>query len=411
MEDFENKTQISINKITILKLEKSCFAKHFLFFATLLGTSMLVGDGILTPCVSNIWLAKLIIFILEVHYITFIHSLSLLHFHPPVLSAVGGIKKATSTITNAINPWYIIDYFRRNKKAAWMTLGGTILCTTSKALFADVGHFIVLSMQINTCCLFYPALVLQYTVQASVLVKHPEYASDALYKYVLDPLYWSMVVMAILAAVIARHEGQVYVPEANYLLMLACVCVIFSFRSFEKMNNAYEHGVPPIFRHYVENIPALHSILVFVFIKSLPISKIQLEERFIFCKLEPKKINMYRCVTRYGYMDVRNESSAKDLADAFDNEESGPGEDVMIHEEKQKEDVGKEIETIEKAWQAGVVHLIGENEVVAAKGVGIAKRIMIDYAYSFLKKNLRQSDKVFDIPHKRMLKVGMTYEL
>ncbi|KAH9774346.1 hypothetical protein KPL71_013618 [Citrus sinensis] len=222
-------------------------------------------------------------------------------------------------------------------------------------------------MQINTCCLFYPALVLQYTVQASVLVKHPEYASDALYKYVLDPLYWSMVVMAILAAVIARH--------------------------------------------YVENIPALHSILVFVFIKSLPISKIQLEERFIFCKLEPKKINMYRCVTRYGYMDVRNESSAKDLADAFDNEESGPGEDVMIHEEKQKEDVGKEIETIEKAWQAGVVHLIGENEVVAAKGVGIAKRIMIDYAYSFLKKNLRQSDRVFDIPHKRMPKVGMTYEL
>ncbi|GAY36916.1 hypothetical protein CUMW_025350 [Citrus unshiu] len=96
-EDFENKAQISINKITILKLENSRFAKHFLFFTTLLGTSTLIGDGILTPCVSNIWLAKLIIFILEVHYITFILSLSLLHFHPPVLSAVGGIKKATST--------------------------------------------------------------------------------------------------------------------------------------------------------------------------------------------------------------------------------------------------------------------------------------------------------------------------
>lgn len=115
----------------------------------------------------------------------------------------------------------------------------------------------------------------------------------------------------------------------------------------------------------------------------------------------------------YGFYQeaIDNRSSAKDLADAFDNEESGPGEDVMIHEEKQKEDMGKEIETIEKAWQAGVVHLIGENEVVAAKGVGIAKRIMIDYAYSFLKKNLRQSDRVFDIPHKRMPKVGMTYEL
>ncbi|KAK9192245.1 hypothetical protein WN943_020861 [Citrus x changshan-huyou] len=46
---------------------------------------------------------------------------------------------------------------------------------------------------------------------------------------------------------------------------------------------------------------------------------------------------------------------------------SDPGEDVMIHEEKQKQDVGKEIE-------------ISENEVVAAKGTGIARRIMIDYA-------------------------------
>ncbi|KAH9709975.1 hypothetical protein KPL70_013357 [Citrus sinensis] len=224
-------------------------------------------------------------------------------------------------------------------------------------------------MQISTCCMFYPALVLQYIGQAFVLVKHPEYASDALYKSVLDPLYWSMVVMAILAAIIAKH------------------------------------GVPLIFRHYIENIPAVHSILVFVFIKSLLISKIQLKE----------KINMYRCVTRHGYMDVHNDyqqrSSVKDLAVAFDNEESDPGEDVMIHEEKQKEDMGKEIETIEKDWQAGVVHLIDENEMVAAKRAGIAKRIIIDYAYSFLKKNLRQSDKVFDIPHKRMLKVGMTYEL
>ncbi|KAK9192247.1 hypothetical protein WN943_020863 [Citrus x changshan-huyou] len=150
-------------------------------------------------------------------------------------------------------------------------------------------------MQISTCCVFYPALVLQYIGQAFVLVKHPEYASDALYKSVLG---------------------------------------------------SYQQG-----------------------------------------------------------------SSVKDLAVAFDNEESDPGEDVMIHEEKQKEDMGKEIETIEKAWQAGVVHLIGENEMVAAKRAGIAKRIIIDYAYSFLKKNLRQSDKVFDIPHKRMLKVGMTYEL
>lgn len=71
----------------------------------------------------------------------------------------------------------------------------------------------------------------------------------------------------------------------------------------------------------------------------------------------------------YGFYQevIDNRSSAEDLVDAFDNEESDPGKDVMIHEEKQKEAMGKEIETIDKAWQAGVVHLIGDNEVVAAK--------------------------------------------
>ncbi|KAF5931470.1 hypothetical protein HYC85_032343 [Camellia sinensis] len=34
------------------KLEKSIFAKSFLLFATMLGTSMVIGDGILTPCIS-----------------------------------------------------------------------------------------------------------------------------------------------------------------------------------------------------------------------------------------------------------------------------------------------------------------------------------------------------------------------
>ncbi|PKI26135.1 hypothetical protein CRG98_049176, partial [Punica granatum] len=69
-----------------------------------------------------------------------------------------------------------------------------------------------------------------------------------------------------------------------------------------------------------------------------------------------------------------------------------------------QEQVDRDLDVVEKAWQAGVVHLIGESEVVAGKGAGLGKRVLIDYAYNFLKKNLRQSDKIFDIPHKRMLK-------
>ena len=59
-------------------------------------------------------------------------------------------------------------------------------------------------------------------------------------------------------------------------------------------------GIPPIFKHYVLNIPALHSVLVFVTIKSLPISKVPIEECFLFRRVEPKGKNVFRCVVRYG---------------------------------------------------------------------------------------------------------------
>lgn len=35
------------------KLENSAMAKQFLFFITILGTSMVIGDGVLTPCISG----------------------------------------------------------------------------------------------------------------------------------------------------------------------------------------------------------------------------------------------------------------------------------------------------------------------------------------------------------------------
>lgn len=34
-------------------LENSHFIKLFLLFATMLGTSMVIGDGVLTPCISG----------------------------------------------------------------------------------------------------------------------------------------------------------------------------------------------------------------------------------------------------------------------------------------------------------------------------------------------------------------------
>ncbi|GMN32514.1 hypothetical protein TIFTF001_041749 [Ficus carica] len=597
----------------------------------MLGTSMVIGDGVLTPCISVlsavggikqakssltqdtvVWISVAILVVLFM--VQRFGTDKVGYTFAPIICVwfafIAGIGvhnfiKFDPTVIKAINPEYIVDYFRRNKKDAWISLGGIVLAITgTEALFADVGHFTVRSVQISMCAVTYPALIMAYTGQASFLRKNNGLVGDTFYKSIPDSLYWPMFVVAVAASIIAsqamisgtfsiiqqslslgcfprvkivhtstKYEGQVYIPEVNYLLMLACVFVTLGFRSTTKIGNAYgiavvfvmtltssflvlimvmiwktnillvisyvviigsvellylssvlykfdqggylplafagllmavmfvwndvyrrkyyyelDHkissekvkeiindtnfcrlpglamfyselvqGIPPIFKHYAANVPALHSVLVFVSIKSLPISKVPLEERFLFRRVEPKELNVFRCVARYGYTDVRNEhepfekmlveklkefikndfwlfhlhgtqgvtngdqavgadqndvgESKEGLVNAEENQNVENGDWKRTEEEERHETLDREIEAVDRAWRAGVVHLIGENDVVASRGSGIAKSILIDYAYTILKKNLRQTDKLFDIPHKRMLKVGMTYEL
>ncbi|KAI7984239.1 Potassium transporter 5 [Camellia lanceoleosa] len=601
------------------KLEKSIFAKSFLLFATMLGTSMVIGDGILTPCISVLTAVggikeatpsmteacfECTIVGISIGILVCLFMVQRLgtdkvgYSFAPIICVwflfIAGIGvynfiKFDPTVVKALNPLYIIHYFKRNKKDAWISLGGIVLCITgTEAMFADVGHFSVGSIQISMCAVTYPALILAYTGQALSLGS------------TISPMYWPMFVVAVLAAIIAsqamisgtfsivqqslslgcfprvkiihtsaKFEGQVYIPEINYLLMLACVVVTavcrdccgvsdgayisipsilimiliwkthmllvmlyvvvvgtiellylssvlykfdqggylpLAFAFFIMVityiwNDVYRrkyyyeldhkicpeklkeivgsgdddqtkfcrnpglaifyselvHGIPPIFKHYVENVPALHTVLVFVSIKSLPISKVPVEERFLFRRVQPKELNVFRCVVRYGYTDVRNkehdqpfetilverlkefitrdylfsaiinicnESGADDGGsvvngggDKIVNKDMDDGDEKQVEKEEKhgvegvEEAILREIGVVDKAWRGGVVHFLCENEVVAGEGSGIGKRILINYAYSFIRRNLRQADKVFDIPHKRLLKVGMTYEL
>ncbi|KAK6937415.1 Potassium transporter [Dillenia turbinata] len=611
-------------------LERSQFAKFFLLFSTMLGTSMVIGDGVLTPCISVlsavggikeatsqmtedriVWIS--IAIIVGLFMIQRFGTDKVGYTFAPIICLwfvfIGGVGaynffKYDPGVLKAIYPKYIFDYFRRNKKQAWVSLGGVVLATTgTEALFADVGHFTVRSIQISMCTLTYPALVLAYTGQASFLRDHMNDVGDAFYKSIPKPLYWPLFGVAVAASIIAsqamisgtfsiiqqslslgcfprvkivhtssKYEGQVYIPEINYLLMFACIGVTLGFKSSAKIGNAYGiavvfvmtltssllvlimimiwktnvllviayvliigtvelgylsavlykfdqggylplafaatlmtimfvwndvyrrkyfyeldhkispemlkeiivatncyripglaifyselvHGIPPIFNHYCSHISALHSVLVFVSFKSLPISKVPMEERFLFRSVHPDELNVYRCVVRYGYNDMRNEQESFEsmlveklkefireemiihAAIEHKNEEadeSGSGVEDSIENElvngveseetvkremengvesgetMKKEEMEKDIEVVDKAWRAGVVHLIGESEVIAGKGANIGKKILIDYAYNIITRNLRQTDKVLDIPHRRLLKVGMTYEL
>ncbi|KAL5983850.1 hypothetical protein ACLOJK_017946 [Asimina triloba] len=106
-----------------------------------------------------------------------------------------------------------------------------------------------------------------------------------------------------------------------------------------------------------------------------------------------------------------NDGGTGNATDSLNHGDGRPNEAASGGEGDKKEKIERLLGLIEREMKVGVVHLFGETEVVAKKGSDIGNRFLIDNAYHILRKNLRQREEVFQIPHQRLLKVGMTYEL
>ncbi|XVF01576.1 hypothetical protein REPUB_Repub04eG0100800 [Reevesia pubescens] len=72
--------------------------------------------------------------------------------------------------------------------------------------------------------------------------------------------------------------------------------------------NELVKGVPAIFGHFLTTLPAIHSMIIFVCIKYVPIPVVPQSERFLFRRVCPKSYHIFRCIARYGYKDVRKEN-------------------------------------------------------------------------------------------------------
>jgi KUP system potassium uptake protein len=192
-------------------------------------------------------------------------------------------------------------------------------------------------------------------------------------------------------------------------------------------------GIPPIFAHFVANIPSIHSVVVFVSIKAIPITNVALEERFLFRYVEPRECKIFRCIVRHGYNDVIGdsiefESQLVQYLKEFIIQESDYMPELetttkceQVHSKEVKasdsiqslgvvEGIGNEIKFIDEALEKGVVYMLGEIEVVANPKSSILKKIIVN-AYNFMRRNFQQRDELMAIPRRRLLKVGMTYEI
>ncbi|XP_022733949.1 putative potassium transporter 12 isoform X3 [Durio zibethinus] len=277
-------------------LERRSTLKILLLLLVLMGTSMVIGDGILTPAISGIMSAvsglqgeiqgfdtmvvvSIVILVALFSIQQFGTSKVGFMFAPALalwffsLGSIGiyNLVKHDITVLKAFNPAYIYFFFKKNSRDAWSALGGCVLCITgAEAMFADLGHFSVRAIQIAFTCVVFPCLLFAYMGQAAYLMKYPDSSGRIFYDSVPDSIFWPVFVLATIAAMIAsqamisatfscvkqamalgcfprlkiihtsrRLMGQIYIPVINWFLMIVCVVVVSIFRSTTDIANAY----------------------------------------------------------------------------------------------------------------------------------------------------------------------------
>jgi KUP system potassium uptake protein len=183
---------------------------------------------------------------------------------------VRGILREPAVI-RAINPWYAVQFFIDDRLAGFLILGSVVLVFTGgEALYADMGHFGRRPIRLAWFGMALPALLVNYFGQGALLLADPSGVDNPFYKLVPGPLLYPMVVVSVLAAAVAsqalisgafsltrqavqlgysprvtvvhtsHHEaGQIYIPEVNTGLMLACTALVLGFGSSTNLAGAY----------------------------------------------------------------------------------------------------------------------------------------------------------------------------
>ncbi len=154
---------------------------------------------------------------------------------------------------------------------SFAVLGAVFLAVTGgEAMYADMGHFGRGAIRTAWFAVALPALVLNYLGQTALIVANPAAAADPFYGLAPGWAHYPLIAFATAATVIAsqaiisgvfsltqqsiqlgflprisvRHtasdeRGQVYVPVANWLLAIATLTAVLTFRSSDALAGAY----------------------------------------------------------------------------------------------------------------------------------------------------------------------------
>jgi len=261
----------------------------------IVGAALLYGDGIITPAISvlsameglklvtpaldNFVLPITLAILIGLFAIQRRGTASIGRLFGPVMvgwfviiGLLGVINIwAAPEILKALSPDAAARFVFANPLIAFAVMGGVFLALTgAEALYADMGHVGPTAIRRAWFGLVLPALLLNYFGQGALVLTDPTAIDSPFYK--LAP-HWALiplVALAALATIIASQAlisgvfsltrqamqvglcprmrivptssdeaGQIYVPTANWLLMIGTLLIVVLFKTSENLAGAY----------------------------------------------------------------------------------------------------------------------------------------------------------------------------
>ena len=266
----------------------------------LLGTALLVADGMLTPAISVLsateglktlnpafaeWTVPITVAILIALFaFQYKGSNTIGKIFGPIillwfatLGYLGFIKVADRPeVIEALLPTYAIDYVIHHGFHTFIILSSVILAVTgAEALYADLGHFGKRPIRIGWFFIVAPSLVINYLGQAVVALENPGLDQSLFFALAPnDGVRIYLVVLATLATIIASQAlitgvaslsrqavrlgllprlkiihtsstviGQIYVPAINLIIGLGSVFLVVNFKTSSALANAYSFAI------------------------------------------------------------------------------------------------------------------------------------------------------------------------
>jgi|WetSurSiteA1Bulk_404760.scaffolds.fasta_scaffold06444_2 KUP system potassium uptake protein len=286
-------------KEILQSLMKSRMGIVFITLLSVIGISLLIGDGVITPAISILSAVEGAVLIPALKDLSLtaivmtamIISVLLFAFQKkgtdkvagafgPVMSlwfislAIYGIYSILEApqVLKALNPYYGLKFLYDNGFMGFIALGEIILCATGgEALYADMGHLGARPIR-QAWAVVFIALVLNYLGQGAFLMKHPD-AKNILFEMVFHhakDFYIPFLLLSITATVIAsqamisgmfsivyqgittrimpmfkvdytsvERRSQIYISSVNWFLLFAVLFIMMEFKESKHLAAAY----------------------------------------------------------------------------------------------------------------------------------------------------------------------------